>query len=207
MGWYDSLYSSSSVYLSLTIETLTQEEYKDLYFHKMMLWSFFLHVYSFLMAIQHKDMGSNRLFLPKILYMNCSSTCKASCLSTDSLERATAGIDLYVNAHKTECMCFNQTGDISTLGGSSLKLVDEFTYIRSSVSSTEKDVDTRLAKPWTAIGSYRSYGSQTWPIKWNAVSSKQWSCRYCYMDALHGRWVNGRRKSLTATTQKCCEQF
>ena len=30
--------------------------------------------------------------------------------------------------------------------------------------------------------SYRSYGNQTWPIKWNAVSSKQWSCRYCYMD-------------------------
>ena len=32
-----------------------------------------------------------------------------------SLERAVAGIGLYVNAHKTECMCYNQTGDISTL--------------------------------------------------------------------------------------------
>ena len=40
-----------------------------------------------------------------------------------SLERAAVGIDLYVNAHKTEYMCFNQTGDISTLNGSSLKLV------------------------------------------------------------------------------------
>ena len=27
------------------------------------------------------------------------------------------------------------------------------------------------------------------------------------MDALHGRWLNGWRKSLTATTQECCEQF
>ena len=54
---------------------------------------------------------------------------------------------------------------------------------------------------------YRSYGSQTWLIKWNAVSSKQRSCQYCYMDALHGRWLNGWRKSLTATTQECCEQF
>ena len=27
---------------------------------------------------------------------------------------------------------------------------------------------------------------QTWPIKWNAVSSRQWSCRYCFMDALLG---------------------
>ncbi len=32
-----------------------------------------------------------------------------------SLERAAAGIGLYVNAHKTEYMCFNQAGDISTL--------------------------------------------------------------------------------------------
>ena len=48
-------------------------------------------------------------------------------------------------------MCFNQTGDISTLGGSSLKLVDKFTYLGSNVSSTEKDIDMRLTKAWTAI--------------------------------------------------------
>ena len=54
-----------------------------------------------------------------------------------SLERAAAGIGLHVNAHKTEYVCFNQTGDISTQGGSSLKLVDKFTYLGSSVSSTE----------------------------------------------------------------------
>ena len=68
-----------------------------------------------------------------------------------SLKRAATGIGLHVNAHKTEYMCFNQTGDISTLGGSSLKLVDKSTYLGSSVSSTEKDIDTRLAKAWTAI--------------------------------------------------------
>ena len=33
----------------------------------------------------------------------------------------------------------------------SLKLVDKFTYLGSSVSSTEKDIDTRLTKAWTAI--------------------------------------------------------
>ena len=48
-------------------------------------------------------------------------------------------------------MCFNQTGEISSLGGSSLKLVDKFTYLGSSVSSTEKDIDTRLTKAWTPI--------------------------------------------------------
>ena len=68
-----------------------------------------------------------------------------------SLERAAAGIGLHVNAHKTEYMCFNQTGNISTLNGSSLKLVDKFTYLGSSVSSTDTDIDTQQAKAWTAI--------------------------------------------------------
>ena len=67
------------------------------------------------------------------------------------LERAAAGIGLHVNAHKTEYMCNNQTGDISTLDGTSLKLVDKFTYLGSSVSSTENDIDTRLTKAWTPI--------------------------------------------------------
>ena len=48
-------------------------------------------------------------------------------------------------------MCYNQTGDISTLEAAFLKLVDKFTYLGSSVSSTEKDIDTWLTKAWTAI--------------------------------------------------------
>ena len=52
-----------------------------------------------------------------------------------------------------ECRLFdyNRTGGISTLDGTSLKLVDKFTYLGSSVLSTEKDIDTRLTKAWTAI--------------------------------------------------------
>ena len=68
-----------------------------------------------------------------------------------SLERAAAGIGLNVNAHKTEYMCYNQTGNITTLDGASLRLVDKFTYLGNSVSSTENDIDTRLTKAWTAI--------------------------------------------------------
>ena len=49
-------------------------------------------------------------------------------------------------------MCYNQTGDISTLDGSSLKLLDKFTYLgHMNVSSTEKDVVKWLTKAWTAI--------------------------------------------------------
>ena len=69
----------------------------------------------------------------------------------NSLERAAAGIGLHVNAHKTEYMCYNQTGDISTQDVTSLKPVDKLTYLGSSVSSTEKDIDTRLTKAWAAI--------------------------------------------------------
>ena len=71
-----------------------------------------------------------------------------------SLEREGAGIGLHVNADKTEYMCFNQRSDVSTLNGSSLKLVDKFTYLGRSVSLTETDIIC-----------HRSYGSQTRPIK------------------------------------------
>ena len=67
------------------------------------------------------------------------------------MERAAAGIGLHVNAHKTEYIYYNQTGDISTLDGTSLKLVDKFTYLGSSVSSTETDINTRLTETGTAI--------------------------------------------------------
>ena len=58
-------------------------------------------------------------------------------------------VEFHVNAHKMEYMCFNQSGNISTLNGCSLKLVDKFIYLGSSVSSTETDIYTRLAKAWT----------------------------------------------------------
>ena len=48
-------------------------------------------------------------------------------------------------------MCYNQTGDISTLDGTPLKLVDKFIYLWGSVASIEKDINTRLTKAWTAI--------------------------------------------------------
>ena len=65
-------------------------------------------------------------------------------------QAAAAGISLHVNADKTEYMHFNQRGDIFTLKSGLLKLVDKFTYLRSSVSSTENDINTQLAKTWTA---------------------------------------------------------
>ena len=102
-----------------------------------------------------------------------------------SLEWVAAGIGLHVNTDKTEYMCFNQRGKISTLKGGSLKLVDKFTYLGSSVSSTENDINMWLTKAWTAINrlSFIWKSDLTDKIQF---FSKQWSCRYYYMDALYG---------------------
>ena len=62
------------------------------------------------------------------------------------LERAAGGIGLHVNVDKTECMCFNQRGNISTQKGGPLKPLDKFIYLGCSVSSTEKGMNSRLAK-------------------------------------------------------------
>ena len=104
-----------------------------------------------------------------------------------SLERAAAGIGLHVNVHKTEYMCYNQTGDISTLDGTSLKLDDKFTYLGKSVSSTEKDIDMRLTKAWTA-NDRRSIiwkSDLTDKIKRNFFQAAV-VFRYCCMNALLG---------------------
>ena len=71
------------------------------------------------------------------------------------MKKAAGGVGHHVNADKREYMSFNrnQTRDISTKTGGSLKLVDKFTYLGSSVSSAENDLNSRLAKVWSAIES------------------------------------------------------
>ena len=91
-----------------------------------------------------------------------------------SLELVALGIGLHVNAHKTEYMCFNQTGDISTLEGTSLKLVDKFTYLGSSVSSTEKDIDTWLRKAWTANKLLKKKLDGNYTRMLRAILNKSW---------------------------------
>ena len=73
-----------------------------------------------------------------------------------SLERPAAGIGLYDNAHKTEYMCFNQTGEISTLNGSSLKLVDnadDITLLANEPAQAETLLHS-LERPAAGIGLY-----------------------------------------------------
>ena len=48
-------------------------------------------------------------------------------------------------------MCFSQDGSISSLNRKLLKLLDQFPYLSSNISSTESDVFIRVGKAWTAI--------------------------------------------------------
>ena len=41
--------------------------------------------------------------------------------------------------------------EISILYGYALKLLDKYTFLGSSVSSTENDIHSRQAKAWSAI--------------------------------------------------------
>ena len=82
--------------------------------------------------------------------LQANSPAQAESLQLSS-EGEVGGLGLHISADKTEYMCFNQRGDISTLNGGPLKIVDKFTYLGSSVSSTENDINTQLEKAWTAI--------------------------------------------------------
>ena len=68
-----------------------------------------------------------------------------------SLEQKEGGIDLYVDANRIEFTCFEQKEAISTVSDKLLKLVDQFTYLSSNISSTERDVNIRLAKVWNTV--------------------------------------------------------
>ena len=51
-----------------------------------------------------------------------------------------------MNANKREYICYKQKGAISTL-----KLVDQFVYLRSNIPSTESDINICQAKAWNII--------------------------------------------------------
>ena len=61
------------------------------------------------------------------------------------MEQTTAGIGLHVNAHKTEYMCYNKTGNILHTRQNPSETS------RQIHLPTEKVIDTRLTKAWTAI--------------------------------------------------------
>ena len=56
------------------------------------------------------------------------------------------GLGLYMDLDKTEFMCFNQDGAISSSNEKPLKSTDQFIYLGSNISSTESDVNIHVSK-------------------------------------------------------------
>ena len=69
----------------------------------------------------------------------------------ESLLQAAKDIRLPVNTDETEFICFNQDGAISSLNRKPLKLVDQFIYIGSNISSIKNYVNIRTDKVWIVI--------------------------------------------------------
>ena len=67
------------------------------------------------------------------------------------LEKSAAFIGLHVNATKTEYMYYNQDSTTKTLNKTLLKKADDFVYLGSNITSTEKDVPIRILKAWAAL--------------------------------------------------------
>ena len=64
--------------------------------------------------------------------------------------QAAGSVVFYVNTNKMEFMCFEQKGVIFTLINQPLKLVDQFTYPNSNISSTVQSSLLRLKNTPTA---------------------------------------------------------
>ena len=71
-----------------------------------------------------------------------------------SLEKAAKEIGFCINDNKTECMTFNNV----------LKQVETLKYLGSEISSTERDVQSRIAKAWCASNKLSSI--------WNSNAKK-----------------------------------
>ena len=70
-----------------------------------------------------------------------------------SIERTAKEIGLYLNADKTEFICFNQDASegMRSLNSEKIKQVDDFKYLRSYITSTKHDVNIGLGKAWDSL--------------------------------------------------------
>ena len=110
-------------------------------------------------------------------------------------------VSVHVNAKETEFMCFKQEGAISTHRGEHQKLLDKV----SNVSSTENEVNIRLAKIYTAI----DWLSLIW--KYNLSNKKKWNLFQAFVASMlpygFSTWMlsSALKKIKTGTTQECYE--
>ena len=83
-----------------------------------------------------------------------------------SLGETAEGINLNVNANKTESLCFKQEGTVFIFSGKSLKIIEQFTYLGNNISFTESDVNMHMGGGHLQLlRSYRTFGNLIYRIK------------------------------------------
>ena len=71
----------------------------------------------------------------------------------NSLESAANCVGLYLDESKTEYLTINENeplNSVKTVSGFTLKKVDDYKYLGSFISSSDKDLKIRKALAWTA---------------------------------------------------------
>ena len=109
-----------------------------------------------------------------------------------------------MNEHKT---VFFLKGAISTRSVKLLKLVEQFRYLGSNISSTESVVNIHIAKPWNPIDGHRSYGNLIYLIKQNEISSNLYRLPKSYTEAKYGRKQNAQRKKARQELDKNAARY
>ena len=79
-------------------------------------------------------------------------------------------IGLSINTEKTQYMKFNQNSDsdditINSINGKIISKVENVNYIGSCIGSTEKDIQIRIAKAWSALNSMQAIWKSKMPDK------------------------------------------
>ena len=96
-----------------------------------------------------------------------------------SREPATArGIGLYVKVNKSKDICFKQEAAISTPTDKPRKLEDKFIYLDSNITSTDRDVNIRLAKTWCAFDRLSILSKSDESNKNKTEFLPSWGCVY-----------------------------
>ena len=132
----------------------------------------------------------------------------------NQIEKIANDIELKANTDKTEYMSYNLNNDINMMSRNDhcIKQVNNFKYLGSSIGSTERDIQIRIAQDWSALNSmntilksimsdnlkrnfFRSaiesillYGSNTWTL--TSILDKKLDGEYTRMnrDALNTLW-------------------
>ena len=136
-----------------------------------------------------------------------------------NLGQAAGSTSFYDNANKTEPICLKQVGTCSILNGKSLKLMDQFPYIGSNISSNEYDSSIHKENLWTAIKrlviiwkfdfsdnikwdfinavslSVLQYGWTTWTLKKRMKKKLDWNYILLEHHKIIVNWITLTRKS------------